>query len=357
MVPSIEGIESLHALAGLEWLAAIGLLHFVLPLAVVFLTISRARVARRKERLANAQWVPDTPLREGSAVLHGAVEYANGARAALAVEILQTGTEYKGKKESWSHRWTEVDRTVRATPFYVRDVRGTRVRVEPDGRTMLIDDVDRVEPVGPTTRRRIAELTPDETVFVVGQLEPALDPEAPGGYREAGKALVLRPPRGGRMLVSTEPLHERFRKAATTERSATRLFGGVLIALALLDAPFYLRLFAGDHAHGLVVAKSPISGKNSRCELTVESDEGWTFKDDTTWSTCSSVSTKITRVPFLRVHGISWFAQIGTEPGVHSGAFTVGAIVFAFLALLYRNRARPWYEDKLVDSGSGRLRA
>jgi hypothetical protein len=348
------GIESQNLGTSLPWLALTVLVHFVLPLALALLAWSRSRAARYQEQLAEAQWVPEIPLREGDAVLHGPVDYAREATAALRVEIRQEGTETKNKNK-WSHAWSEAARTVVASPFYVGDVRGTRVRVEPDDRTMLVDATDRTVDVGPTTRIRIAELSRDEKVYVVGELHPAPDPEAAGGYREVGTALVLRPPRRGRMLVSTEPLGQRFQRMAEREMRAARWFVLAIAALGMIDAPFYGRLFGGIHETGTIAVTHIISGKGAHCRLTVDTNEEWTFTDDVAYRWCRVVG-RGARVPFIRIRGTHSFVQVGTEPGVSAMASIFGAVAIGLMALIYRGRTRPWYEDRLVERGTGRLR-
>jgi hypothetical protein len=157
------------------------------------------------------------------------------------------------------------------------------------------------------------------------------------------------------MLVSTEPLGDRFRRTAETASRGIAWFAGALVALALLDAPFYARLFAGAHETGVVVDMRAYGGKNPRCTLTVRTNEGWLFTDEASYSSCAFLQTG-SRVPFLRVPGMRSFVQLGSAPGINGMAAVLGMIAVTILAARHFGRARPWYEAQLDERGRGRLR-
>jgi len=154
--------------------------------------------------------------------------------APLAIELLQRGTEWslKGPDRGWQYRWTELSRRTLAQPFYLELASGERVRVEPDDRTLLADDITSSDIVAvggdsdERLRRRRLELRPGQTAYLSGVLEHGHDPAfaGRGGYRDGGDGLVLRPPQDGPMVASSAPLTREHRQRA-------RFHGGWLLTL------------------------------------------------------------------------------------------------------------------------------
>lgn len=333
-------------------------LHIVLPLAMTAFVAVRAMRARRRGALADARWESGAPLEPGPAVLHGSVELAPGRAVAMRVEIDQQGSQTKGKN-GWSHAWTEYARRTIAEPFYVEDRRGARVRVEATPEARLVDALDQVHRSEETRRTKVAEVTAGEDVFVTGELVRGRDPDA-GSYRGAETTLVMRAPEGGRLLVSAEPLGERFRAMARSERTFGLIFVILGLVFNLFDLGFHLRTFAGTREIAEVVAFEETTGKNAHCRVTGRLADGSTFDEDLTRGWCSDLAKlraggQGARVPVVHA-GSSWlFVQIGAEPGVHVVSVILGVIFLGIALLLYRVRDKPWYEAKVVDVGGGRL--
>lgn len=324
--------------------------HLAAPAAYGLLTFVELLVFARRARRADARWMEDAPLRPGEAVLRGAVELAPGHDAALRVEIDQVGTESKGKN-GWSQTWRETARRVHAHPFFLHDRRGPRVRVEPDQRAMLIDGLDRVERADVARRTKIAELSPGEEIYALGEL--VLAPETGGAYRGGGDALVLRPPRRGRMLVSSEPLGERYRSAPPA-----RATGSSRSASTCSSSPWRTsgttRARWGRAEIGVVEESVARTGKNARCAVTVRRPNGETFEDTLAHRECRRLP-RGTRVPVVAIPGSPWFAHVGQVTGIHAASGILGTIALLFLVLLHRLPSRPWYERPLVETSSGRL--
>jgi len=131
---------------------------------------------RRRAAKAEAAFDPDAPLDPGEAIVLGTVEHARGEETAVRVEITQDGTESESSG-SWSHSWSERERRLQVRPFYLRHGSGRRIRVEPPGRVLLVDDMDGCIRVNLAERIRVAELTPGEKVFAHGVLTATPDPE------------------------------------------------------------------------------------------------------------------------------------------------------------------------------------
>ncbi|WP_438003457.1 hypothetical protein WME89_31810 [Sorangium sp. So ce321] len=328
-------------------------------LALAAIALRRSRRERRAAAQAEASFRPDVQLEPGEAVVMGTVEREQGADVAVRVEVEQEGTEAESSGV-WSHEWTETNRKVRVHPFYLRHASGARIRVEPDEDVMLVDALDGMILVDRTKRVRVAELVPGEEVFAVGELRRAPDPEAPTeGYRGRAQGYLLVPPSYGRpMLLSSEPLGQRFAR-----RAAFHLRWAVAVAVAALAfnavfAPFHARRWLGETVTVGVtqLREDDADDENTHFEVSMRAADG------------AALSDEVSHSDFVRLRGVerlkaryvpSWrsASTVGPDVTVHSAAF-VALPLFGALALAYVLRAhstRPWYEQKLVEQGSGKL--
>lgn len=350
----LQAVASSSSLSGPFWSFATPLLHVVLPIALATLAFSRAWFAREAARACDANARSAATLDPGLAVFHGPVEYAQGSTCAVRVEIEQQGAEHVDKGGVIRHSWREVDRTIQAQPFYVDDARG-RVRVEPNARTMLVDDLDVTQDKSRETRVRVAELSPGEVVYVLGHLRSGIAPGG-GAYRESAMAPVLEPPRRGRMLVSSKPLGTIYREAASRESRWGLLVVALAVAAFLLDLGFHLRMHTGVYERATVVGTRLYRGKGAHCAVELRADDGTTFTDQVAYDGCPPVAPGV-RVPVVRVPSAPWLSQIGHAPGVSLVNFVLSTVTLCALALFYTRRARPWWERRLEEMGQGPLRS
>jgi hypothetical protein len=207
----------------------------------------RAAAAERAVRGETAQLAP------GFAVVSGAVE-TDDAAPAIEIVIRQRGEEFR-QKQGWSVVWRETARQVEVRPFYLVRASGDAVRVEPDESVFLVDSLKLRERPSEETRVLAATLDPREECTVTGVLVRARDPRAAGaGYREAGETLVLVPPSGERMIVSVEPLPERYHRRARFHRRAASAIGVLfaVVHVALLGS-YYASILFGRVAPATVV--------------------------------------------------------------------------------------------------------
>ncbi|XYH93260.1 hypothetical protein ACMHYB_36110 [Sorangium sp. So ce1128] len=328
-------------------------------LALAAIALRRSRRERRAAAQAEASFKPDVQLAPGEAVVMGTVEREQGADVAVRVEVEQEGTEAESSG-IWSHEWTEKNRKVRVHPFYLRHASGARIRVEPNEEVMLVDALDGMILVDRTKRVRVAELVPGEEVFAVGELRRAPDPEAPTqGYRGRAQGYLLVPPSYGRpMLLSSEPLGQRFAR-----RAAFHLRWAVAAAVAALAfnavfAPFHARRWLGETVDVRVtqLRENEEDDDNTHYEVSMRAADG------------AALSDEVSPADFFRLRGVerlkaryvpSWrsASTIGPDVTVHSAAY-IALPLLGVLALAYVLRAhstRPWYERKLVEQGSGKL--
>ena len=225
--------------ASVTWAVGIAILWAGLWLAGPVWLWLRARRRAQAARRAGSGHTED-----GLVVLSGVVA-TDGNEPAVTIAIDQSGIQRRAKR-GYFVEWKEVRRTVTAHPFHVVEPGGQRVRVEPDQRVFLVDKLETSAREG-ATRVRSATLTNGEPVHVIGVLESGFDNDGP--YRDAVSTRVLRPERGGRMLISTEPLADRHKKRA-------RFHGYWAAGMGLFCAGLYLMMFGSFlalHRHGRVV--------------------------------------------------------------------------------------------------------
>jgi hypothetical protein len=345
-------------------IAAYGLSAGFLALVIIarVLRLRYRAVARRAE----AEFSPDAPLCAGEIILHGTVEHAVKAPHAVRVEVTQEGSEAESSG-SWSHSWKEVDRRLLVHPFYLRLSRGgARIRVEPDAKAYLVDDLDGIVCVNTARRVRIAELTPGEEVYVHGVLSHGLDPEASAGYRDDHHALVLRSPARRPMLLSSEPLGERFLQRA-------RLHGGVAAFLLVVFAiwqlillPYHARVAVGESVEATIVKLNHYTTTDSEgdvvnhYQLQTSVPRLGGFKDEVSHETFAQLREG-QRVPVVvapRIYPWVDRAIFGARASLHVAEEIVLALSLALAAVGYFYHARsslPWYRRKVNESYSGRL--
>jgi len=322
------------------------------------------RVARRAAKLADAALRNDAVLAEGHDVIAGTVELAEGARRAVRVEVVQVGTERKGK-HGWSHTWTERSRRTLAEPFYIRTPDDTRVRVEPGEAPLLVDALDRMTWTERATRTRIAQLSPGERVIAEGYLERAPDPESRRGgrgYRDSALGWVLSPPPSRPMALSTEPLGKRFRLRARAFVITSLFLGVVALGTEALLFTHTMRAAFGEDRIGVVLSKRHYTTRGSKgqihhhYELSYSLGPGYTYSDELDlddWSPMlSGMRIWVRVVPtFPSTRAVGRGASVGFFLWLFAA---IGALVIIGWAFATHTRKR-WYEGKVVNAGGGRL--
>lgn len=318
---------------------------------------------RRRGAASDASYEARAFVAPGPAVLHGQVEYAEGEDCAVTTAITQTGTEAKGKS-GWTHTWTEVDRQITVAPFYLVRLGGDRTRIEPDEHVMLVDTMDVTQPGAGHRRTRIAQLTPGETIFAIGELVEDHDPRAAADYRGKTKSLVLRPPAHTRMLLSSEPLGERFRQRGAFHAGFSIATVVLAVFMQLFAIPYHVRFASGREATGTLVSKRHFttrskSGTTDHWELTLETSDGIEFTDEVSWSHYR----RIERGEVVPIIVVPWWEgreRVGRHVTIAIVIPIVFMVLFSILVGIYIaavRTSRPWYERKLVESGNGRLPA
>jgi hypothetical protein len=339
-------------LPGLVSAAVVFGLFLLLPAALAIWAAIRGRRLARLARQADASFALDAPLELGPAVLCGTVELGPGEPVAVRVEIDQLGSEQR-EKQAWSHVWTERHRTLTHAPFYLRDLRGQTIRVEPDDELLLIDTPDGTRTLGHTARIRIVELSPGEQIYAAGELVRARDP-LKAGYRGQGEALVLRRSSGERLTLSTDPLGKRFHSRARIYNRFALLLGAFAVAAQVAFADHHARLLLAEPASASVVYRELRSGKGSHCGLELVTARGQAFSERVDSSWCSKLRNG-EQILVLEALGFPWLNQVGVASTVGIGRVVLIGVLLGSILFWFALRERPWYEAPLVESGPGRL--
>ena len=355
-----------HLSIGASILAVYGLCLGA-PLLIIAVALFSALRHWLKAALVKRGFDPrETPV-PGPASLCGTVEIAQGMSCAVRVEVTQIGQERESTSLGWSHTWTEIERRIEAHPFYLRLASGERVRVEPAGEPAFIDTLDQVVPVDSRRRRRCAELTAGEKIYVYGELRRGVDPEAEGqGYRAMGEGLVLGAPRRGRMLLSSEPPGGGFARRARLRVYTIFAVMAMVIAAQLILAPYHARRLGGRNETGTVTRLVERKGTKARSRwydvyVAVARPAGRRaeFKDSLgldAWKRLRVGTVVPTRFveSWPNASVVGWDATSSFGALLPMGLFMVIFPIIAYLAIAAR--ARTWHDGKLlIDRGEGRL--
>lgn len=338
----------------------------VVVFALMFIYVWRRRAHElRDAKAAEAAADADVEWKPGPVVLFGAVEYAQGASAAVRVDVDQEGSEYENSGV-WSHSWKESNRRVHVEPFYLKVFPDKRIRVEPTRDVYLVDEMDGMIRVDLKSRTRFAQLTPDEHIYAVGELVRAHDPEgagASGGYRSSRDAFVLRPRAGESMLLSSEPMGKRYRARAEFYASTMAWFVGACIVFHLAVMNYHLRQLTGETMIATITKLDHYTTTDDEGDSTdhyrviAKLPSGKEVRDHVDFSDFMALKQG-QQVPFVCVAGgSSSSSTIGPDLTAHFSA--LGVVPLAWLVwAVFRGSERdrkPWYESKVVDSDSGKL--
>lgn len=361
MSPSAPPAEFLYEAAGLAdpslalvVVAALTLLSFSISIWVLTWT----RAARRAGEQRTAAAHTSVPTREGPVTVTGTVSYADGADLALRVDITQEGREAYSSGE-WSQTWTEKDRKIAVAPFELEMDGGERLRVEPTRNVLFTGAFTKKVLVDTYTRVRTAELEPGKRVWIDGHLVSEADTRHPEGYREVGRALVLRDSPKHRMRISDEPVEMPYRRLA----SRWWMLGGLLllgsVGMQVSFIPFHLRTFHGETVGATVTGRTVDSdGDSLRHVVAVRFDDGasgW-FPVERDHHTAFVTGMPL---PVRRVRGSTSMTQAGPEPSLDWWHLLQCVLVSggALIAVLVTRKSRPDEPEppKLVEHEKGRI--
>lgn len=306
-------------------------------------------------------------LEAGPALLQGQVETDDGA-SAVRIEIDQIGTETQ-HKNSWSHAWEEIDRSIQLRPFRLRLPNQEAVTVIPDERIRLVDDLHTESNDG-ARRRRVAELSMREKVWVSGVLaQEGQRGGASTAYRTGPSSWVLRGTAFSPLEVSSGSLARQFAYWGSFFRWAAICFTVVWLAVeAFVVGPYHLLLLTGrvTTAQFSTTSTYITRGKNSTTTHYVlharlpASAGGHEVKDEVSRRVYDLARAGgVGAVPFIHcpflpsVHSIGRHADLSVARAII--LMMVSAISTIWFLSAFRS-ARPWYEQrKVVERGSGRL--
>ena len=329
--------------AVLLWLAGTFLYH-----------LRKARKWRRARQATAA-----TELAPGPTILEGTVrrldDAADGDGPVVVLRVEQAGQSFyrssSKRGPNWKTRWTEVERKLVMQPF-VLDTASGPVRLDPDPQAFLIDDLEPLPRDGAVRTLR-AEVHAGDKLSVTGELVQAADQRS-GGYRGGARGWVLRPPAGGRLLLSTQGLAASHADHGATAAVGFVLLGIVVLLAQLLAIPYHLARAAAVDEAAVVV---------SRCSYQ-EDKENYRFVDYQLLKDGQRTETRVNadtyaRLPLGTVVPAN-VLRLTDEPRITLGAgattnagislIPMAVLVFgSFLTVWLVARSRPWWERKRLD--------
>jgi hypothetical protein len=226
--------------------------------------------------------------------------------------------------------YKEIGRQVQSQPFYLVLPSGERLRVEPGGQIEFADAPDPVTRTPEDHVVTIRRLAAGEAVFVTGRLSWGEDPRA-GGYRGAGRALVLGPPTIGRMRVSTIP--DPHARRARRHRAWIK---ALLILLPLFQLP-YLNYFV--LALGGEVVRARVSNVYQQESTDDEGNTSYSYHVDAFAPSGELLHDQIPsfiedqlkigeEVPFIYLRADPWWCHFGDRAYAN-----VGPLPFIFFVI------------------------
>jgi hypothetical protein len=336
-------------------------IHLALPLAfAIVFVIGWARLRRRAEVAQAREQTGDVTPAVGQTIVRGIVAETEGGPG-VRVTIEQIGTQSSHKRR-WTTTWREIGRRVETSPFLLT-TNGVRIRVEPNARVKLVDEIDRIVRPAIDKRFQIAELVIGEPAIVLGQIVsvPSAGGAAAGGYRAASQDLVMRPGPDGTMLVSTDSLAAPLRRAASVRAISALTFVAVIVIAQVAAIRYHVALLGGHVEPGVVL---------SRREVRVKTKKGFRLDHSIVYRVVSTgVESRVDVAEedwpkLLEGRSIPvWVSflntTLGGRPTEHAAFLTLP--IFLLIGVIAESlragaKGRGWYDGaKLVDRRTGML--
>ncbi|MFO0664938.1 MAG: hypothetical protein U0174_13365 [Polyangiaceae bacterium] len=357
-----------HASAGASFFVSFVLLGLGGLFALISMIV-RARTLRAAQARENElHGQKSGPLSAGpERVVRGKVE-VEGDEVAVDVTITQRATNHTSKN-SKSHTWTEVERSVKSRPFTLVTDAGEAVLVEPGEQVLVADGLETEHPPGKTMNRlRRCDVKRGETFTAYGDLHRVGEGGGGGAYRSAQSGWVLRPSRrSGSMLLATETIKERYVQRMQTLTTWSVVLSIVWIIFhVIVTMPFTVSAFWGKPTQALVTNTSTYVTKHKNSRTThyvVEAvtSDGRNLKDEVERSTYSRIETIRTAekrdalIPAF-VGPVGFPDYLGVEAHLSGGMLAAAAgvwLVALLVAFSHYASKTAWYDLKKVHEPGG----
>lgn len=359
------------AAGGLGWaslpyfVGALGLTLWFLWRALKRALLAGAR-ARTLRRLS-----PNAPLAPGYACVRGTVESEGGDPVVASTTVTQGAVNHERKKSKW-HTWDETRRRTQAVPFVLRHPSGELVRVEPAHDALVVDTLEPPVMLSTKLRERTGKITAGESVQVSGQLARGFNPHAtvqPTGYRDSPmQGWVLRAAPHERMVLSTEPLPERYKLRARHFWSSVAMYVVALLVLGGWTRSYVEVLVRGEalQLEALHTASWTTRAKNStkhHYAVTVvipwapQPEQKRSFEiGRAAYASLESLRTGPRTLPAVGVPGTD-HVFLGTRPTLpypFAIVYVLGLLgLAAWRSHRYEREVLPWYDQTIWSDHGG----
>jgi hypothetical protein len=302
-------------------------------------------------------------------VVRGKVDVDGTDEVAVEVDIEQRVRDVSNKNGT-HHEWREVDRKVRALPFYLLQPQGDPVYVEPGGDPFLVDLLaTRYPDSRPFERIRAADVRRGEEFFVYGDLHQGSHPRARTAYRDGSPGWVLKAPRTGRMLMATDIIRDRFKGRISYLLNAGLLCGAFFLFVhSVFTLPYVAAMLGKQGTAKVVETRSwTTTSKHGPVEhygiTAVAEEDELSIEQEVPQAAYAAVEDVRARghdanVPTLRF-GKSGWCCIGSASFVFIPFLIIATIISStaaiLLALVYREQI-PWYDRARLNEHGGQGR-
>jgi len=346
--------ESLPVSVSAVTVVGVGVVGFSILVLVAILAMRQATMRAREARAAEDR-SRKGGLRPGFRVVHGRVETDDGEPAVRV--LIRQWSRIEGFGERQQTVWREVGRDVVVRPFRIALADGQIVKVEPGAEVQLVSDLAPEKQLATDARTRVAELKAGSSAFACGRVVGAAAVHA---YRGDEHAHRLLPWDAEPMLISTEPLEERYVRRARLHRYWALGLAATLLAINVgLFGSYWVQLLFGHVVIAPTVATQRWSSRSRpdgvRAVAKVDGRD-LTLSAKTSSDYAHGVDELIKQgkpvtTPFVVATFPVLTFSVGTRPTLDLRPFFWAWIGFAFFAFSYgthTRRSRPWYERKVV---------
>jgi hypothetical protein len=348
-----------HLPSGLSLLLVYGLLTPSL-LYLLGRALAGTLVNLRRALAANRRLHTDAPLAPGPAVVRGSLRRGDDGAVRIDVEqsVARTIPPLPKQPGSGRYEWSETARHRTARPFVLTLDSGASLHVEPGQRRTLLAELGPpgtpFGELGDRRRTRTAQLRSDQAIVIAGELVAAGEPIG-GGYREAPeRALVMRPPAAGPMVLASDSLGRRYLQRARFWAAWTL---AALLAAAVahggLLSGYHLRVWRGAAVSATVTELQywAPNGPKSATFIVHGITAGGEIVRDALAGRSFGGLTQGAQTPFVVVPGHRVRAQIGLRPEAPLLAVLIllaGTVVLLFAFHRTIVTSRPWYHPRPV---------
>jgi len=340
----------MHAPAVLSAIVVYGVAAIPFLVVVVY---AIWQIRRHQRLIAHYRRITTQPASSAAVrAVRGRVVLDEGVPFAVRVEVHQQGKTWTHKRRTY-HSWSETARRVDTRDFRLKSDDGVLALVQPGPDALLC--IPFVRSTGDTEDRAIvAQLGHGDEVTVIGRVFERGGARPSSAYRvEASPQRVLRPPAGQRLIVSTTPATEAFRRRMLLHAQWLAIaLAAIVVIHGVALRGYHVRGLWGQVESAVVEGKRMVRGsKSASYYVTARTGSGTRIEERAAYS-CFSAVHEGDRIDVLTVAGEPSWTLLGSSNTANVAWLVLGGALGLGIPLLYRRDLRtkgPWYLREKVD--------